>query len=249
MLNMKMINKLHLTLAFCSFLISACVAPETKTSDSSEEDVFQVTDDTIEQEGAEVQIVALPEEEVFNVEDSSVTNPIEEEIVQPDNQLPKGIQLLQGELADNSTLRYHVASTEELQAGRKAGADIEKFLELGLQPTVYFAFNQAALNDETKAILLAYVKAFWSDSNDEKSVKLILEGHTDYVGTTEYNLSLGLRRTQAVKNFIVSQGIDESLLDMESFGEERPVFENIDPQYQRYNRRVEIYFNGIQQQQ
>jgi peptidoglycan-associated lipoprotein len=85
--------------------------------------------------------------------------------------------------------------------------------------TVYFEFDQARLSNETKETLKA--NADWIRNNPDVSVQI--EGHTDSRGSTEYNLSLGERRAKAVRQYLVSLGVDSKRLPIISYGEEKPL--------------------------
>jgi peptidoglycan-associated lipoprotein len=54
-------------------------------------------------------------------------------------------------------------------------------------------------------------------------VNLLIEGHADERGTRDYNLALGARRANAVRDFLISQGVDSARLQTISYGKERPV--------------------------
>ncbi|BDY11728.1 OmpA family protein [Hydrogenimonas cancrithermarum] len=69
--------------------------------------------------------------------------------------------------------------------------------------------------------------------------KVILEGHTDSVGSAAYNLQLSKRRAEAVKEALVAHGIDASRITVKAFGESKPVASNDTPQGRAQNRRVE----------
>lgn len=55
-----------------------------------------------------------------------------------------------------------------------------------------------------------------------KSVRVLIEGHCDERGTNEYNMALGHRRASAAKDYLVSLGVEESRIEIISYGEERP---------------------------
>lgn len=104
-----------------------------------------------------------------------------------------------------------------------------------LQSVVYFDFDQSMLNSETRAILIAHAEAL---KTAPRSVRL--EGHADERGSREYNMALGERRGNAVRDFLVLQGVDSSLLETISYGEEYPaVLGSFENAYEQ-NRRVEI---------
>jgi peptidoglycan-associated lipoprotein len=67
---------------------------------------------------------------------------------------------------------------------------------------------------------------------------VILEGHADERGTREYNLALGERRANSVKEFLVSLGVDGSRIQTISYGKERPAAEGSTSEAWAENRRV-----------
>ena len=85
--------------------------------------------------------------------------------------------------------------------------------------TVNFEYDRAALTSETKKILEG--NANWIKNH--KGVSLQIEGHCDSRGSVEYNLALGERRAQAVKNFLVRQGVASKRMTIISYGKEKPV--------------------------
>ncbi|MDE0119145.1 MAG: OmpA family protein [Bdellovibrionales bacterium] len=88
--------------------------------------------------------------------------------------------------------------------------------------TVYFAYDSSTLSEETRQTLMENLS--WIQSHSEVS-SLELEGHCDTMGSEAYNVGLGRRRAEAVKSFLVEQGIDSSRLSVISYGEERPLSE------------------------
>ena len=71
-------------------------------------------------------------------------------------------------------------------------------------------------------------------------VKLRLEGHTDERGSREYNMALGERRGQSVKDYLVARGISPSRLEVISYGEEKPAVRSSSLDAYAKNRRVVI---------
>lgn len=84
---------------------------------------------------------------------------------------------------------------------------------------VYFAFDSALLSEQAQQILSS--KADYLRTYSE--VMVTVEGHCDERGTDAYNIALGERRAEAVKNFLVDLGISANRLNTISYGEERPV--------------------------
>lgn len=102
----------------------------------------------------------------------------------------------------------------------------------GLQ-TVFFAYNSASLNSSTRDALSS--NADFLKSNG--SVEVQVEGHCDERGGVQYNLALGERRANAVRKYLVSQGVDGARISTISFGKERPVSFGHDEEAWSRNRR------------
>jgi len=105
----------------------------------------------------------------------------------------------------------------------------------GLTYVFYFDFDQSTLSEETRAQLDAQANAL-----RRTSAPVRLEGHADERGTREYNLALGERRANAIKEYLVLQGIDRARIEVVSYGEERPVSVGQDEDSWARNRRVEL---------
>jgi outer membrane protein OmpA-like peptidoglycan-associated protein len=75
-------------------------------------------------------------------------------------------------------------------------------------------------------------------------LKLEVEGHTDSVGTAEYNQTLSENRAASVRDFLVSQGVPSSTITAHGFGKERPVASNDTDSGRQLNRRVELVVSG-----
>jgi len=83
---------------------------------------------------------------------------------------------------------------------------------------VFFALDSSELDSEARATLEK--QAAWL--NQYANLNVTIEGHADERGTREYNLALGERRAQAVKNYLISLGISPSRVNTISYGKERP---------------------------
>lgn len=84
---------------------------------------------------------------------------------------------------------------------------------------VFFATDQSNLDGSARATLRN--QAAWLKQNAD--VRLTIEGHADERGTREYNLALGARRANAVRDFLISEGVTGNRLQTISYGKERPV--------------------------
>lgn len=98
---------------------------------------------------------------------------------------------------------------------------------------VFFAFDQYDLDTEARAVLADNNRSL-RDSN----VRILVEGHCDERGTTQYNLALGEKRAQAAKGYLVSLGIDAGRIDVVSYGKERPFVMGHDESAWSQNRRA-----------
>ena len=85
--------------------------------------------------------------------------------------------------------------------------------------TVHFAYNEYNIEDQDKSTLQK--QATWLSKYP--GVQLTVEGHCDERGTREYNLALGARRANAVKEYLVSLGVNTARLETVSYGKERPL--------------------------
>jgi peptidoglycan-associated lipoprotein len=104
-----------------------------------------------------------------------------------------------------------------------------------LEP-IYFDYNEASIREDSKAVLDKVAELLRADRKQRMEV----EGHCDVRGATEYNLSLGERRAQAVLKYLVKQGVNEDQLDTISYGEERPVDLGGSDDAHAQNRRAEL---------
>ena len=84
---------------------------------------------------------------------------------------------------------------------------------------VYFDFDKFTLSTKSIQTLKSVVRAM----NDNAEMIITISGHADERGTREYNLALGQRRGDAVKNYLLLNGINEKRMTVKSFGEEYPL--------------------------
>lgn len=101
---------------------------------------------------------------------------------------------------------------------------------------VHFDFDRYSLRPEATRLLDDAVKALQEDP----SIRLTIEGHTCNIGTAEYNLALGERRANAVRDYLVGRGIAADRLQTVSYGEERPKHDNAREETRRLNRRAAL---------
>jgi peptidoglycan-associated lipoprotein len=85
--------------------------------------------------------------------------------------------------------------------------------------TINFAYDSSALDNKARRILSD--NANWMRTNSRASIQI--EGHCDSRGSVEYNLALGERRAKAVRDYLISLGIDKKRLSVISYGKEKPL--------------------------
>jgi outer membrane protein OmpA-like peptidoglycan-associated protein len=101
---------------------------------------------------------------------------------------------------------------------------------------VHFDFDRYSLRPEATRALDEAVKAMQENS----SLRIQIEGHTCNIGTAEYNLALGDRRANSVRDYLTSRGIGADRLGTVSYGEERPKHDNAREETRRLNRRAAL---------
>jgi len=101
---------------------------------------------------------------------------------------------------------------------------------------IFFEFNSANLTDDSKTELIKVVDFLTANSD----VKITISGHTDDVGSDEYNLDLSKKRAKAVNDFLLNNGILESALSHIGYGESQPLSKGTDEQSRKLNRRIEF---------
>lgn len=100
---------------------------------------------------------------------------------------------------------------------------------------ILFDFDSDMLTPEAQSIL--QLKAQWL-KNNPGVVALLIEGHCDARGTDAYNMALGERRAEAVRNYLIDLGVDVGMLDTQSYGEEKPAVEGHNEEAWSQNRRA-----------
>lgn len=119
-------------------------------------------------------------------------------------------------------------------------------LEMEVQPievgkhyrlhNIYFAFNSADILANSQKVLDEFIVFL----NDHPTLQISIEGHTDNVGSDEFNLILSENRAKAVYNYLVNNGIDANRLQYKGFGESNPIATNETEEGRAMNRRTEF---------
>ena len=120
-----------------------------------------------------------------------------------------------------------------LQSDVYTGSDTISFLATGVKDRVFFATNKSTLTTASRETLRS--QAAWM--RKKKDQTFTIEGHADERGTREYNLALGERRANAVKDYLMTYGISANRLTVISYGKERPINSGSSPLAWSQNRR------------
>jgi len=127
---------------------------------------------------------------------------------------------------------------QDKRAEKKLDLDTIKLYGRGTPPlfAIFFDFDDYTIRSDMWDRIRTNAKYLL----ERKDVKIVLEGNCDERGTNEYNLALGMKRALEVKKALVRLGVDESRIEVVSFGEERPICSEHDESCYALNRRVDF---------
>lgn len=134
------------------------------------------------------------------------------------------------------------SSREEVQQLEQSLADLKAQAEETERGTVLtlgemlFGFDQAQLEPGAERKLQP-LASFLQENADRE---VIVEGHTDAVGSEEYNRQLSERRALAVRNYLIRQGVAPDRIETQGYGPQYPVAPNDTPAGRQQNRRVDV---------
>ena len=134
-----------------------------------------------------------------------------------------------GKTTESTTKAPPSSSLDALQRGESTATPASSPLK-----DVYFDFDRYDLRADAREILKA--NSAWLKANPGAQVQI--EGHCDERGTTEYNVALGSRRSESVKDYLVTLGTSADRLSTISYGEEVPVCREQTEDCWQQNRRV-----------
>jgi OOP family OmpA-OmpF porin len=99
-----------------------------------------------------------------------------------------------------------------------------------------FDYDRSDIKPAGREVLATAVKVL----RDNRTLHVVIEGHTDSVGSDAYNQKLSERRANSVRDYLVRQGIDSSRITTRGYGESRPIASNATPEGRAQNRRADI---------
>ncbi len=110
-------------------------------------------------------------------------------------------------------------------------------VEVAELQTVYFDYDRAVIRDDQKPSMRANTQA--ADEHSDWRI-IVVEGNCDERGSEEYNLALGERRANSVKQYLVNSGVLAARVDTVSFGESKPAVQGHDEAAWKWNRRADF---------
>lgn len=156
------------------------------------------------------------------------------------------IQLPAGDIYDiriqsiGDEIEYNTMEIPPLKAG-EFFQEAELLIEY--DPGSTFSFNNLQFEtakSDLKTSSYPILKNLVEIMKRKKELKIQISGHTDSDGETEANQVLSQKRAEAVRNYLISQGIDANRMTAKGFGENKPIADNSTPQGKAQNRRTEI---------
>ena len=124
----------------------------------------------------------------------------------------------------------------EARAAEEAARAARARKRTALEEMVFFDYDVAVIREDQRAKMDAKATVL----REEAAVTLRIVGHADERGSTEYNLALGMRRAQSIKDYLAGFGIAADRLQIQSMGEERPLAQGHDEAAWSRNRRGEF---------
>jgi peptidoglycan-associated lipoprotein len=104
----------------------------------------------------------------------------------------------------------------------------------------FFDYNQTTIRPDASTTMASNVTAIRNILSEYPTEKLLIEGHADERGSSEYNLALADKRSRAAQEFLATRGIPQNQLSVLSYGEERPACKDQTEACYQQNRRVHI---------
>ena len=155
---------------------------------------------------------------------------IKEEVIEIEKSLVKGTSIKYVILLTNPETEQ---TTEESLNSEEIGTYLEEGYSISM---VLFDYNKSDLNSTSIEILQAVL----NELNQNKDLKVNLTGHTDEIGSEEYNLKLSENRAAIAASYLEKQGIAKSRITINAEGEKNPISDNSSEHERAKNRRLEI---------
>jgi peptidoglycan-associated lipoprotein len=144
--------------------------------------------------------------------------------------------------AEEDRIAREEARVQKAAADRMENAEqmmrAEKANLVSMQ-TVYFDFDRSTIKAEFRSVLDKHAEFLVKNRGQQ----IVIEGHTDSRGTPEYNIALGERRANAVRTYLMNEGVSASQMSVVSYGEEKPAVMGATDYAMAQNRRGVLVYN------
>ena len=132
------------------------------------------------------------------------------------------------------------AAPPSAPTGTALDADLKNPNSILSKRTVFFDYDSNLVKEEFRPMVAAHARYL----TQNKNAKMVIQGNTDERGSREYNLALGQRRADAVKQMMTVLGADGPQVETVSFGEEKPRGQGATEAAYAENRRADIVYQG-----
>jgi len=135
------------------------------------------------------------------------------------------------------TTKKVVHKKSVITKGKDSSYCKEKFRSILENDKIYLSMDRKAVSKRSYALLNSLVKV----AKSCPTTKIMIESHTDSIGSTKDNLILSKTKAETIKRYMTNKGIKSSRVISVGFGESKPITDNSTPQGRKQNRRVKIY--------
>ena len=133
-----------------------------------------------------------------------------------------------------------IAKIDVTKPGAVTGADPRLKTGALAQRSIYYDLDQFDVKDQYRSLVEAHAKYL----RENPSAKILIQGNTDERGSREYNVGLGQRRSDAVKNMLKLLGVRDAQIEAVSLGEEKPSCAERTEDCWAKNRRDDMLYTG-----
>ena len=180
----------------------------------------------------------------INIVEAGVSKKIVASLIKDEKSLElRAITSEEAKVEDSSTIQIKIPNSTIDNSNffekyfNKVNVNIDDSNKYRSDKNVEFSFDKYSITPSYKYFLDS-LKEF---IELHKNISVIIEGHTDNVGSNQYNMALSQRRANSVLNYLIEKGIDKKILTAMGIGEVRPIASNASPMGRALNRRTEIY--------
>ena len=180
----------------------------------------------------------------INIVEAGVSKKIVASLIKDEKTLElRAIPSEEAKVEDSSTIQIKIPNSTIDNSNffekyfNKVNVNIDESNKYRSDKNVEFSFDKYSITPSYKYFLDS-LKEF---IELHKNISVIIEGHTDNVGSNQYNMALSQRRANSVLNYLIEKGIDKKILTAMGIGEVKPIASNASPMGRALNRRTEIY--------